>query len=239
MKRFTSIASLAMCLLVAIGLLASCSSGESPSSKASDSPSQAAYPETWDEVFGDKTKEEELEEQRQFAFESEIKHNPFGEEPFEDIDPDDYPVISVPDVGEVQYAQAQCLTEAGFPEEANAAGAWWPTETYSDDEVVDFERASIICALEYPVFFIKIPRQALDELYDYQVDTVVPCLEDLGYEVDPPIAKQLWMDAQMADQDTWDPFALIKESPVAEDNDEMDKIYTQCPEYPEGFWPSY
>ena len=101
MKRFTSIASLAMCLLVAIGLLASCSSGEPSSPGASDSPSQAAYPETWDEVFGDKTKEEELEEQRQFAFESEIKHNPFGEEPFEDIEPDDYPVISVPDVGEV------------------------------------------------------------------------------------------------------------------------------------------
>ncbi|MGO1594775.1 MAG: hypothetical protein ACTHW1_10875 [Ancrocorticia sp.] len=233
----------AMTVVIPVLLIAGCGTGTAEDSATGQSSPQEAsdgYPETWDDKLDGKSRDELIEDYRiELLAKSTANAQEYGVDL--DIDLEDYPVIRVPEPEEMPEVQAQCLRAQGFDAYSSADGSVW-TESVPDDQIPANNRAFTICELQYPIDPVTsgpYPREALDTLYDYDISTVVPCLEELGYVVEEPPSKESWVDAMVVEGIAWNPYDSLKTGELASDHAKLGEIYTACPDTPADFWPSY
>lgn len=131
------------------------------------------------------------------------------------IHPDEWTAIRV-----------SCLAEEGWTVTTSPdGGVLFPD--VSEEQAVEMENANDLCGERYPVdprYHQPLTREQLTILYDWHVNTTIPCMEAEGFTgFDPPSLETF---IETYEQEAWSPytdvFAEIEQRPTG----------TACPELP-------
>ncbi len=154
-----------------------------------------------------------------------------------------FPDAERPETSIVRYLEdnefwvnlAACMEEEGFPAEALAGGGVRFGDVPSS-QALAHNLAFFTCEARYPLmdkYWADITEDQLRRLYAHHVDESIPCLQGMGYEVEPPPSIQQYLST-FHSEDQWNPF----NAPLAltRSNEEGDLIYATCPYTPERWW---
>ncbi|MDY7527586.1 MULTISPECIES: hypothetical protein [unclassified Cryobacterium] len=125
---------------------------------------------------------------------------------------------------------AKCLTEQGFPSTVDAGGVSTQTSAGQEEAIM---LARYVCDIEYPLdpkFNKPFNKSQLDYLYDYDVNTLKPCLEKAGYSIPEPPSLQSFED-NYATSGAWTPYLGVTPS-----GDGWAEINKTCPQTPAGIY---
>ncbi len=142
--------------------------------------------------------------------------------------------------GEWATAQVACLAAEGIPATANHQGG----VTYGDIPVEQGPaqvRASAECEAQYPLdprYNMRLPTKRAEAQYDFLVDSLGPCVEELGYSISGPPSKETWLDEYYTMGRSWDPFAEAAQQMSAESSS-LDELYQRCPPVSLQVYPSF
>ncbi len=144
-------------------------------------------------------------------------------------------IVRYVDEHEFWATLAACVVEQGFPAEAIPGGGVRfgdiPTSQGKAQNVAIFARES-----RYPLldkYHAGITEDQLRRLYAFHVEESAPCLERMGYEIEPPPSIQQYL-SNVSTEEHWDPFRGPSESFTS--YEESDEMYSACPQTPEGWW---
>lgn len=139
------------------------------------------------------------------------------------------------EVGEWGHVMAECIQQGGFDAFESQGGFGVgdrPLEQEGALRLVIYD-----CKARFPsnpYVNQPLPRVRAEQQYHYLVDSVVPCLEDLGYPVQEPPSLDVWLsDYYQGKGEEWSPFRYVS---VFSAN-EMDMIYDECPKFPPDLFP--
>jgi hypothetical protein len=141
------------------------------------------------------------------------------------LDPKDLPQVDV--VREISPEESdevtvECMTEQGFPPDRGGGTMSWTTP---DGQLLGLNTALYVCQAKYPVahrYRESLSREQLELVYDHQVEVMVPCIRDLGYDVPEPPSRERFLERN----GTWEELAQLEPQVV------QDAIRT-------GRWESY
>lgn len=103
--------------------------------------------------------------------------------------------------------QAQCMTDEGFPSQADERGV--VTAELLDEQEQEHKLATIVCLLRYPLgsIYLEPPtRGQLEAKYAWTRDVLVPCIRDVGYEPQELPSLELFVAQEQGAQGGWFPF---------------------------------
>lgn len=129
-------------------------------------------------------------------------------------------------------AQAECLTEAGFPAEPSADGSltFTPSVPGSQDDALNL--ALYVCAAKYtpvPALTTDWTPEQIGMAWDYWNEAFIPCLESRGLPVpDEEIpTRQTYIDTFYEGNSRWMPSAWITDY-----GDDAQAVAEACPPLP-------
>lgn len=123
---------------------------------------------------------------------------------------------------------AECISEQGFDATENSSGGVHfdvPKEQQPALAVAEYR-----CLARYPVhpvFMQPLTEEQVEILYDYYVDTLVPCLEGEGYDVGEVPTLETYKATRRTDEQ-WFPYNVVGAVP----EDEWRRINEKCPQGP-------
>lgn len=106
-----------------------------------------------------------------------------------------------------------CLTEAGFPPET-PADVSIPEWQIPEAQVDAFNLAEYTCKAQYPLaaqYTEPLEGEQLGVVYDFWLTETIPCLADLGYEVEEPPSRDVFIAGE-----PWDPRESTYEQVMAD-----------------------
>lgn len=121
-----------------------------------------------------------------------------------------------------------CLREEGFPADFTSDGTGVDTSSVPAEQASALELASYTCSARYsvdPRYSTPFNDEQLGILYDYLVESYVPCVEELGYDISDPPTREVF--AATAAAEGWFPQAEI-----ASMNGDLSEAERECPTYP-------
>lgn len=199
-----------------------------------------SYPATWEDKMAGKNYDDMVEEYRREMLDGRKTVAEYQGKDL-DIALEDYPTIRIVSQDEWSEAQAACMQESGFEATAGPDGGL-AFESVGEDQVDAKEQAYSVCLIQYPVDPMQygdLPSDEIARLYDHYVNTSMPCIEALGHSVPEPPTKETWIDQYMNGNQIWSPYDPLNSlGPIANVEELQDEAYSQCPNYPEDFWPS-
>ncbi|WP_154071848.1 hypothetical protein [Glaciihabitans arcticus] len=150
---------------------------------------------------------------------------------------DSYPDVERPEVeaerlispGEWPKTIAGCLVDAGFTDTKATTGG--QVESASSGEE-DYDLAQYVCSATFPIdpkYFRPLDEEAIGIVYDYFVDTLVPCLTAQGQTVTPAPTREAFL-AGWEGVPSWNPYGDLPLEVIGQA--ELDRLISVCPEYP-------
>jgi len=127
-------------------------------------------------------------------------------------------------------AQVACLQSLGVDATADAqGGVLFPSVPVEQAEFLN--RAAFECEAAYPIHprtQITLPRVRAEAQYRHLVESVAPCVEELGFVVSDPPSLTTWLEQYYSGGDLWDPYRdLVEQAPAG--SSALDDAYTKCP----------
>ncbi len=149
-----------------------------------------------------------------------------------------YPDATRPEAERVRFispdewaqVQVDCLNGEGFRAEASSDGGLAPSAQIPEAQMEGYAIARYICTVKYPFdpkYLAPISPEQIDLVYDYYVDTLIPCLEREGYPVDDPPSRALFRDTYET-EDRWMPYEVL----LGSSQSEWDRVGGICPQMP-------
>lgn len=144
----------------------------------------------------------------------------------------DIPVVTaervVSTTAEWQSAVVSCVRAAGFEASALEDGGVsyeFPPEGQEQALAI----AQYVCFAKYPLELNVEPFTDSDlrRLYDYYVSSLLPCLEQAGFEVDAAPGVESFLDSY--EFDPWLPYSAVQ----SQSAEQWTAINRSCPQYPE------
>lgn len=132
------------------------------------------------------------------------------------------------DLGEQIDVQVQCLRDAGWTVQATKHH-YSVTGTAPDDQAL--KQDTYKCAAMYPLrekYLQPADDARYEALYNYQVSTLTPCLENLGFVISEPPTFQVWKE-QFNSPNAWSP---SEEAFMASTEDQNAQAEKECPQTP-------
>lgn len=131
-------------------------------------------------------------------------------------------------------AQVDCMDEAGYSGgRVGQGGIEYPE--VPEEQAKALEIAAYVCALEYPTdprINDPMSEETAQLQYTYWVDTVAPCVRELGVAVEEPPTFEVWYTAYAQKSLFWDPY-----SGAVNDGELLDQVYEECPNVAPGVYP--
>lgn len=124
--------------------------------------------------------------------------------------------------------QVERLAEQGIQAAVGGQGGVVFDEVPAE-QVETVNLAAYTCEAMYPIdprTQTPLPRVRAVMQYDHLVNTVLPCVRELGFEVSDPPTQQTWLDQYYSGAETWDPYTDVANSG---DPADLDQVYEQCP----------
>jgi hypothetical protein len=147
---------------------------------------------------------------------------------------DEEEVVRYVNPDEWASTQADCLKDEGWIVEITPDGSGLKFPDVAPEQAGDMEAAADRCLARYPVdprFYQPLDDDQLELVYDWYVNTEMPCLTDLGYSgFEPPSLetfKETWTT-----QSHWDPVPDVIDQIDANGPDVLSYVYRDCPRYP-------
>lgn len=123
---------------------------------------------------------------------------------------------------------AACYTDQGFPSVASADGG--VSGEYQEEEAEAYALAGYTCMTKFPTnpkYSIPLNESQIAYIYDYQTQVLTPCLEDAGYTVDAPPAREDFVASYLTDGGGWYPYEHVNAGSLTV------SLNLQCPQLPE------
>lgn len=139
-------------------------------------------------------------------------------------DPPPVEIVRVIDPSEWVRVEAECMAEQGWPKNADGS---WPGIPMA--QVDGFHRAAYICVGRYPipsVYQQELSTAQLGRLYDYTVESLVPCLSRHDHEVSDIPSRETFVDSWS--QDPWYPYQQVADAGLTQV--EWDELQQTCPQ---------
>ncbi|MDO8122566.1 hypothetical protein Q6346_14745 [Isoptericola sp. b490] len=124
---------------------------------------------------------------------------------------------------EFAQVQADCMTQFGFPQDASGG------YSVPNDQAEALHLAIYKCTAMFPTaakYSVPLDEQQLELVYDYYVNTLVPCLKAHGSPVDQPPSKQTFLGT-IGTADEYSPYAS-----VTGDESQLQALQDACPALP-------
>lgn len=126
-------------------------------------------------------------------------------------------------------AQIKCMHEAGWLDVTGNAQEGIIAK-YPAGQITPMALSQYECAVKYPIQISQPFNEAqMEKIWEYQVQTVIPCLSGLGYEVNSFPSKESFVDQWFAERNWYSPLddapQEIKERSYQPD--------FECPDLPE------
>ncbi len=155
-----------------------------------------------------------------------------------------FPGAKRPETGIVRYVEldeyfptlASCMTEGGFPAEAVAEGTVFGD--FPAEQAEAHELRYYTCLASYPAYdryYLPFTKDQLRRVYVYYVEEATPCLEALGYAIDPPPSEQVFVDTYYSPAGAWSPYSSAIEQADTAGEDWYD-VLAVCPQTPNKLW---
>lgn len=146
-------------------------------------------------------------------------------------DPPDVDPVRAITREEQPFVMADCLTQAGFPSEADPSDGSWGTRA-NQDQLEAMRLAEFTCLGQYPLmerYTATWDEEQLTVQYDWLRDEVLPCMQDLGYPT-PVMPTQEVFVAMYAEQGRlWFPDGELDRDTIAAD---MGRVMEECEVFP-------
>lgn len=142
-------------------------------------------------------------------------------------DPPSVAVVRIVGPDEQLELVAECMQEGGWPETKVSNGGLQYEDLPEQEEAMN--GAFYTCFASYPLAeeFLADGREQYEELYNYFVDDLKPCLEDQGLEITDPPSLESWLAvAETGSPEYWDPTLEIPDVDFA-------AIQEVCPQNPD------
>lgn len=123
--------------------------------------------------------------------------------------------------------QAHCLSAQGFPTTVQNDG--FTTNGVTEQQEA-FDEASYICRLQYPMdlkYAQAFSRTQLRTIYDYYRDSLIPCLQDMGFEAAPLPSEETYVEGVASGTSNWSPYDAINLGAA-----NTQKLHETCPAMP-------
>lgn len=124
--------------------------------------------------------------------------------------------------------QAQCLSAQGFPTTVGSDGSY-TTKGVSEQQQA-FDEASYVCALQYPMdlkYAQAYSRTQLRAIYAHYRDSLVPCLQGLGFEPGSLPSEETFVEGIASGSSSWTPYDALNLS-----HNSVQKMNDSCPGTP-------
>lgn len=138
--------------------------------------------------------------------------------------------VSATDAAQVKV---DCMIAAGYPVRVSQEGV------LLDGEVSDARAYNLqmyVCEAQYPTdprVGLVLPRVRAEMQYEYLTQSVVPCLENLGFRPERAPSRQVWLDSYYGSSvNQWDPFTAASGSVM-----DLERAYDACPSLAPGLFP--
>jgi len=123
----------------------------------------------------------------------------------------------------------RCLNEAGFDVGITDDGTGIDSRTIPGAQTEALELAIYTCTAQYsidPRYAHPLNDAQLGIMYDYLVESYVPCIEALGYPLAEPPSKQVYVGSPAMDR--WMPILELRRLPQSQ----FSRVVMNCPETP-------
>jgi len=142
--------------------------------------------------------------------------------------PTDVEFVRYLDPDEWAEVHAQCLRDQGFHVEVTLDGGL--LFNLPEDQQKALHEAAYRCDVQYPVhprFRQRLSIEQIALLYEYYVDTLKPCLEAEGYEIEQPPSLETFA-ATLYEDSSWHPYNSV---PLIR-REEQHRLQQKCPMIP-------
>jgi hypothetical protein len=139
------------------------------------------------------------------------------------------------DPSEWAETQLTCLHTEGFPDVALLPDDGIQPNIQAD-QTEAYLLARYACTAKYPIdpkYSVPLSTKQIGAVYEYDVKTLIPCLEKQGHPVPDPPSKATFIDTFATN--LWSPYALV----FANSNlpqSEYDRVAGLCPQWPSNLY---
>jgi hypothetical protein len=128
---------------------------------------------------------------------------------------------------EWQSAVVSCVQAAGF-EASTLEDGGVSYELPPEEQEQALAIAQYVCLSKYPLELNVEPFTDSDlrRLHDYYVSTLIPCLEQAGFTVDPAPSLESFLNSYQSNP--WIPYTAVQ----GQSTEDWDAINKSCPQYP-------
>lgn len=129
---------------------------------------------------------------------------------------------------EAPHAQADCLTNQGFPASVGTDGSM--TIRGSAEQESAQAEATYICALQYPMdlkYSQAFTRDQFRTFFAYYRDELIPCLQGQGLDVAPLPSEETFVEGNAMETAPWTPYDSLNL-----ENIDVNKLNDVCPPTP-------
>ncbi len=153
------------------------------------------------------------------------------------IESNDLGGVTVPDVNFISFDGSdipnwrQCMADQGFPGSWEPEGQTWSSGLISPAQSEPYRIAEYVCAVQYPPE-INPPynEEEIKRLYDWQVNTTMPCFTKYGIELPDPPSQEQYVDEWFTSMSlSWWPERYV-------DDYEFSSARGPCPILPPDFY---
>lgn len=123
----------------------------------------------------------------------------------------------------------ECMTSKGFPPDEPGVQGW----AIPDAQMGAFNQASYECALSYPPraeTFEPLNDDQKNLIYDYVIDTQIPCLEAKGFVITEVPSRQVFVDTYLSNP--FFPQSQVGRQVTGDLDTELASIEMDCPQSP-------
>ncbi len=152
-----------------------------------------------------------------------------------------YPDAERPAVELVRYIspadgapfRVSCMHDEGFPDVSEGQDGSIASGIVPPAQNEAYAIAQYVCAVKYqiaPEYQLPFTDEQLGDLYDYYVESLIPCLDGKGYAVVDIPSRGTFVDSEY--EQGWSPYQYVRDF----DENEWLSVNEQCPQWPSGFY---
>lgn len=146
-------------------------------------------------------------------------------------------IVDPPRVGLVRWIKPEefatthvrCLNDAGFDVAVTDDGTGINSETIPAAQTSALEMAMYTCSAQYsvdPRYSLPLSESQLGLMYDYMVESYIPCVEGLGHQLSDPPSKDVYIGSPPLER--WQPILELRRLSETQFNE----VAVSCPDAP-------